>query len=111
MPQAPRAVRAGVREVPRGVREYSTLGGISLYWRRVMILWVSRDLESIRLEMPGRRRWSSLKRMVSCWLSSQRIRSFHFPLSRSKAYFTGQSFIVSFPLLSFFLVDYYFLRT
>ena len=69
LPQWPRACKAGSMAFPKAVREYSTLGGISLYcWRWTILLCSnsSKDLESITLEMPFNRRYNSLKRIVSC---------------------------------------------
>ena len=86
-----------IREGADYSREYSTLGGISLYCTRFTSLLCSsssRLLESMTLEIPVRRLCNSLKRMVSCWFSSQMIRSFHFPFSNPKAYFTGHSSII-----------------
>ena len=85
--------RIGMKLCPSGVREYSTLGGTSLYTSRWTMLSSSNSLNclvNIPFEIFGSSRWSSLNLLV-CVLRFHKMMIFHFPAMMSCVCVTGQT--------------------
>lgn len=90
----------GMKLIPISVKEYSTLGGTSLYTFLFTSLSRSSSLNccvSTPLEMVVINFWSSLKRIVLLW-RAHKIGNFHFPINTFWAKDTGQNLILSFTL-------------
>ncbi len=88
-----RAVRWGMRVWARGVREYSTLGGISAWMWRETRPEASRFLRvsvSTLGEMSGMARPMALKRVAWFSESTQSISIDHLPVKRERTLRTGQ---------------------